>query len=76
MDLRSFWDVTEGYLDVHCLDSISYGTYMGTTDEYYEEGLGGWVSFKVYEVDGIKYIYVAARAGYSETRKLNKESCV
>ena len=53
---KSFWDVTEGYLDVNYLDSISYGTNMGTTEEYYEEGLGGWVSFKIYKIDGVYYI--------------------
>ena len=53
---KSFWDVIEGYLDVKYLDSISYGTYMGTTEEYYEEGLGGWVSFKIYKIDGVEYI--------------------
>ena len=46
---KSFWDVTDGYLDVKYLDSIEYGTYKGTTEEYYEEGMGGWVSFEIYE---------------------------
>lgn len=35
-DVR-FEDVIDGYLDVKYLDSIEYGTYKGTTEEYYEE---------------------------------------
>lgn len=54
-DVR-FEDVIDGYLDVKYLDSIEYGTYKGTTEEYYEEGMGRWVSFEIYEIGGIEYI--------------------
>lgn len=51
-----FWKVTKGYIDVSSMDMVSNGEYIGTTEEYYDEGLGGFVSFKIYESDGTKYI--------------------
>ena len=54
--LKSFWDVTKGYIDVNELSTIENGNYCGETEDYYDEGFGWWVSFKIYEVDGVGYI--------------------
>jgi hypothetical protein len=51
-----FWQVTKGYIDISSMDMLSNGEYIGTTEEYYDEGLGGFVSFKIYKIDGVEYI--------------------
>ena len=52
-----FWDVTKGYIDIENISVlILNGEYVGNTEEHWDEGLGGYVLYKIFDINGVKYI--------------------
>jgi hypothetical protein len=51
-----YWDIVKDYIDVRTLEELTKGKFVGETEPFYDEELDGYVSFKIYEIDGIKHI--------------------
>ena len=59
--LKTFAEVIKGFTvvdDIEELEDLGAEITEEETDDFWEEGMGGWMSFRVYKKDDIKYIAI------------------